>query len=245
MKKLGPSGFCVGLLLAFERIPLSQREREAKPGEGEKLELLTAFEIPAISPSPLPLSRWERGGAAGTMGSKRHAALLMSQTILLLLAMPLLTSPAFAADSVRLTTPVSGVVKTVFVEQGQRVRKGDKLLELNDVRYQAKLMEAEAGVMRAKLETEDAEKDLKRAEELYARGVSSTTELDAVKLRHVRASASLKEAQARQIIAQKNLDDTVLKAPFNGVVKSREAEPGMFVSAELNPPVLIVLVKTR
>jgi len=157
----------------------------------------------------------------------------------------LLTSPAFAADSVRLTTPVSGVVKAVFVEAGQRVNKGDKLLALDDVRYQAKLMEAEAGVTRSKQEADDADKDLKRAEELYARGVSSTTELDAVKLRHVRAGASLKEAQARQIIAQKNLDDTVLKAPFDGVVKSREAEPGMFVPAELNPPVLLILNKAK
>jgi RND family efflux transporter MFP subunit len=163
----------------------------------------------------------------------------------LLFAVMMLASSAFAADSVRLTTPVSGVVKAVFVEPGQRVRKGDKLLALDELRYQAKLMEAEAGVMRAKQEAEEAEKDLKRAEELYARGVSSTTELDAVKLRHVRAGASLKEAQARQVIAQKNLDDTVLRAPFDGVVKSREAEPGMFVPAELNPPVLLILNKAK
>lgn len=164
---------------------------------------------------------------------------------LLLLGVLLSATTALAADSVRLTTPVSGVVKAVFVEPGQRVKKGDKLLALDDVRFQAKLMEAEAGVTRAKQEAEDAEKDLKRAEELYARGVSSTTELDAVKLRHVRAGASLKEAQARQIIAQKNLDDTVLRAPFDGVVKSREAEPGMFVPAELNPPVLLILNKAK
>lgn len=164
---------------------------------------------------------------------------------LLLLNVMLLALPAFAADSVRLTTPVSGVVKAVFVEAGQRVSKGDKLLALDDVRFQAKLMEADAALMRASHEAEDADKELKRAEELYARGVSSTTELDAVKLRHVRATASLKEAQARQMIAQKNLDDTVLRAPFDGVVKSRDAEPGMYVPAELNPPVLIILNKTK
>jgi RND family efflux transporter MFP subunit len=157
----------------------------------------------------------------------------------------LLTSPAFAADSVNLTTPVSGVVKEIYVEAGQRVKKGDKLLALDDVRYQAKLMEAEAGVMRAKQEADDADKDLKRAEELYARGVSSTTELEASRLRHARAGASLKEALARQIIAQKNLDDTVLRAPFDGVVNSREAEPGMYVPAELDPPVLVILNKMK
>jgi RND family efflux transporter MFP subunit len=162
-----------------------------------------------------------------------------------LLGLMMWASAVFAGDSVQLTTPVSGVVKEVFVQVGQRVGKGDKLLALDDVRYQARLMEAEAGVMRAQQEAEERQKDVKRAEELYARGVSSTTELDAAKLRFVRAGASLKEAQARQIIAKKNLDDTVLRAPFDGVINSCEAAPGMFVPAELNPPVLIILGKTR
>lgn len=152
---------------------------------------------------------------------------------------------SLAAEGVPLTTPVSGVVKAVYVKAGQRVKKGDKLLALDGVRYQASLMQTEAALARAQQEAEEAEKDLKRAEELYARGVSSTTELDAVKLRQVRASTLLKEAQAHRIVAQKNMEDTVLRAPFNGTVKARHAEPGMFVPAELNPPVLIILDKSR
>lgn len=165
--------------------------------------------------------------------------------LLMPFCMLLLAAPVLAADGVKLTTPVSGVVKAVYVEAGQRVKKGDKLVVLDEVRYQARLMEAEAGLMRARQEFEEAQKELKRAEELYARGVSSTTEFDAVKLRHVRADATFKEAQARQVIAQKNLDDTLLVAPFDGIVKSREAEPGMYVPAELNPPTLIILSKPR
>lgn len=153
--------------------------------------------------------------------------------------------PALAADSVRLSTPVSGVVKEVYVQAGQRVKKGARLLALDNTRYQAKLMEAEAGLLRLKQEFDDADKDLKRADELYARGVSSTTEIDAAKLRHARAAASYKEAEARRIIAQKNLDDTILLASFDGIVKAREAEPGMVVAVECTPPALIVLGKLR
>lgn len=163
----------------------------------------------------------------------------------LLLTLMLIAAPLMADGSVRLSTPVGGGVKEVYVQTGQRVKRGDKLLMLDGTRYQARLMEAEAGVMRVKQEAEEADKDLKRAEELYARGVSATTELDAAKLRHARANASLKEAEARRMIAQKNLDDTVLRAPFDGVVKAREAEPGMIVSVECAPPVLIVLGKLR
>jgi RND family efflux transporter MFP subunit len=162
----------------------------------------------------------------------------------LLLAFPM-SSTLWAADRVALTTPVSGVVKEVYVQVGQKVKKGDKLLALDDTRMRAKVMEAEAAMIRVKQETEDADKDLQRAQELFDRGVSSITELDAAKLRHARATASAREAEAQLIVAQKNLEDCVLRAPFDGVVKVREAEPGMYVASMLNPPTLIILGKTR
>ena len=156
-----------------------------------------------------------------------------------------LAATSWAADRVRLTTPVSGVVKEVYVQVGQRVKKGDKLLALDDTVFRARVMEAEAGLMRVKQEADDADREFKRAEELYDRGVSSTTEFDTAKLRHARATASSKEAEARLIIAQKNLEDSVLRAPFDGVVRAREAEPGMYVPTQLNPPTLIILGKVR
>ncbi len=156
-----------------------------------------------------------------------------------------LAAVSWAADRVPLTTPVSGVVKEVYVQVGQRVKKGDRLLALDDTRLKARVMEAEAGVMRAGQEAEEAERELKRAEDLYARGVSSTTELDAAKLKHARVTAGAREAEARLIIARKDLEDSVLKAPFDGVIRGREAEPGMYVPAQLDPPTLILLGKIR
>ena len=155
---------------------------------------------------------------------------------------------AWAGEATRLhgiplTTPVSGVVKSVFVSVGQQVKKGQPLVALDDTIYQARVMEAEAGVARAKEEGLDAERDLARAKELYSRAVSSTTELDAAKLRNARADAMTKEAQARLIIARKNQQDSVLRAPFEGVVSARLVEPGMYVATTLQPPTLIVLEK--
>ncbi len=164
---------------------------------------------------------------------------------LLALTTLLLSMPLLAAGTVRLSTPVNGVVKEVFVQPGQRVKHGDKLLALDDTRQRARLMEAEAGLARLKQDAEEADKDLKRAEELYVRGVSATTELDAAKLRHARTTAEFKQADARRIIAQKNLHDTILLAPFDGIIKAREAEPGMVVAVECSPPTLIVLGKLR
>lgn len=168
----------------------------------------------------------------------------MFRASIFMLVLPL-AGAGWAADRVQLTTPVSGVVKEVYVQVGQRVKKGDKLLALEDTRFKARVMEAEASLIRTKQEVEDADRELSRAQDLYDRGVSSMTEFDAAKLKHARATATAQEAEARVIIAQKNLEDSVLKAPFDGVVKAREAEPGMYVSAQLNPPTLIVLGKIR
>lgn len=163
--------------------------------------------------------------------------------VFLLVSVSASAGEATRIQGVPLTTPVSGVVKSVFVSVGQRVKKGQPLLALDDTIYQARVMEAEAGVARAQEEGLDAGRNLARAKELYSRAVSSTTELDAAKLRSARADAVSKEAQARLIIARKNQQDSVLRAPFDGVVTARMAEPGMYVATTLQPPTLIVLEK--
>lgn len=165
--------------------------------------------------------------------------------LLAVLMMPLAHAEPAQPRGVPLTTPVSGVVKSVLVEVGQQVKKGQALVTLDTTIFQAQVMEAEAGVERVKEEGLDADRDLARAKELYSRAVSSTTELDQAKLRHARANSAVKEAQARLIIARKNLDYSTLRAPFDGTVTARYAEPGMYVAASLQPPTLIVLAKRR
>lgn len=150
-------------------------------------------------------------------------------------------NPLWAAESIELTTRVSGVVDQVLVKAGQRVSKGTVLLRLEKTILQARLDEAVAEHARAVADESDAKRDLDRAQELFDRTVSSTSELDAAKLRHARAQAALAAANARQVIAQQNLNDAELKAPFDGVVGSVPGAPGTVVVAECQPRTLIVL----
>lgn len=154
-------------------------------------------------------------------------------------------SPLWAADKVELTTRVSGVVDEVLVKPGQRVKKGAVLLRLDKTVLQARFDEATAEHARAQADEADAKRDLDRAEELYNRTVSSTTELDAATLRHVRAQAAVSVAQARRTIAQKNLSDAELKAPFAGVVSAVPGAPGTVVAADCQPKPLVILDSGR
>ncbi|MFA5081674.1 MAG: efflux RND transporter periplasmic adaptor subunit [Hydrogenophilaceae bacterium] len=164
----------------------------------------------------------------------------------------LFTLPAWAAElpaqldwsqRVEIATPVSGVVETVNVLPGQQVQKGSVLLSLNQTAFKASLMEARADVDRLGQEMADAQRELDRANELYARTVSSTTELDAAKLRHTRAAAQLAGAEARVERARRLLDESEPRAPYDALVLDRIAEPGMAAAGQCQPPVLLVLAR--
>jgi RND family efflux transporter MFP subunit len=148
---------------------------------------------------------------------------------------------AGAADAVELTTRVSGVVETVLVKPGQRVKKGTVLLRLDRTVLQARLDEAAAEQARAQADEADAKRELGRAQELFNRTVSSTSELEAATLRHARAQAAMAAADARRVIAQKNLNDAELKAPFEGVVSAVPGLPGTVVAADCQPKPLVIL----
>ncbi|MBU1223196.1 MAG: efflux RND transporter periplasmic adaptor subunit [Gammaproteobacteria bacterium] len=149
--------------------------------------------------------------------------------------------PLWAADKVELTTRVSGVVEEVLVKPGQRVKKGAVLLRLDKTVLQARLDEVAAERARADADEEDAKRELERAQELFDRTVSSTSELEAATLRHARAQAALSGANARLVIAKKNLGDAELRAPFSGVVSAVPGGPGTVVTADCQPKTLIVL----
>lgn len=150
-------------------------------------------------------------------------------------------SPLWAADKLELTTRVSGVVETVLVKPGQRVKKGAVLLRLDRTVLQARLEEAQAEHMRAQADEAEAKREQGRAQELYDRTVSSTSELEAAQLRYARAKAALSAAQARRVIAQKNLADAELKAPFGGMVDAVPGGPGTVVAADCQPKPLVIL----
>lgn len=147
------------------------------------------------------------------------------------------------SQRVELSPRVSGIVREVAVNAGDRVKKGQALLSLDATVYEAGVAESRAAVTRFTAEAAEAKRDLDRITELYDRTVVSTSELDQAKLRHARAKAQLDGAQARLRADRKNLADSVLRAPFDAVVVTRLAEPGQSVAVGLQPQPLLVLAK--
>ena len=139
---------------------------------------------------------------------------------------------------------ITGKLADVGVEEGDVVRQDQELARLDDVDEQTQLHLAQARLdaIRAQvgqLEAEAAQagRDLVRQQELNARGLTPLQALEDARTRAASLEAQL-QAQRRQIdvaaaerqVAQVNLDNTVIRAPFAGVVVAVSAQPGEIVS---------------
>lgn len=110
-----------------------------------------------------------------------------------------------------------GIVTAVLVREGDRVRAGEAVVQLDDRRIQAELAEAEARLL-------DARAQARRAEALERDGLTSPSEADT-------SRASLAMAEARADVLRTRLSFTRITAPVDGVVTARRVEVGNLASA--------------
>lgn len=123
---------------------------------------------------------------------------------------------AKANESVDVTSKISNVVTAVRFDEGQQVRKGDVLVELDGEQARADLAVANAAL------TESASQ-LKRSRELYATKVLSDQQIEQIQATHEANLARVAAAQAR-------VNDTVIRAPFSGRVGLRRVSVGSLVA---------------
>jgi RND family efflux transporter MFP subunit len=141
---------------------------------------------------------------------------------------------------VELSVPVSGVIAQVSVESGDRVKRDQILLALDDAPFKAALTQAQALLTLRKSESREAGRDLKQAQELYARTVLSTVDFENAKNKYERAQAGQQAASAALDVARWRLRVSAIRAPYDGMVIQRLAQPGQTVAAELKPQTLLV-----
>lgn len=124
----------------------------------------------------------------------------------------------------------SGKVVEAPVERGMAVKKGSVLIKLDDRGAKLSLQEAEATLAETKLKTDWQHRELARNEPLAKTKAISDADYQRFKVDVAAAEAGLAAAVARRDQAQKALDDTQIRAPFDGTVAERLTEAGEFVS---------------
>lgn len=149
------------------------------------------------------------------------------------------------ARRVELGTPVSGIVKNVSADIGERVNKDKVLMALDDTPFKAEMTQAEAAVKSTHRSRLEALRALNRAKDLYERQVLATVTLDHARLDFIKADSAYRQAQARSELAKYRLDHASVRMPFDGVVVDRHVEVGQDIVANFQAPVLFVVAEAE
>ncbi len=124
----------------------------------------------------------------------------------------------------------TGRLEFLGVEEGDKVKKGTIIARLEDQDMMAALHQAEANVGVAEAEREDARLTLERVTRLHGSGLASDAELDGAKARYARVEATIKSAAAAMKAAEVALENTRIRAPFDGTVLTKNADVGEVVA---------------
>jgi RND family efflux transporter MFP subunit len=142
------------------------------------------------------------------------------------------------------SSKVTGKIVEIFIEEGMVVKEGQVLARLDDSVATRGLAVAKAEVTAASSALEEtrvrirqAELDLERAEHLTRSEISSQADLDraradrdAARARLVAQRDQLATAERQADLQRQSVEDTIIRAPFDGVVVSKDAQPGEMIS---------------
>ena len=157
-----------------------------------------------------------------------------------------------AVTTVQVGTQVSGTIKALYADFNSQVRAGQVVAELEPSLFETQVEQAQATVVRLQAEVErsrvqyeDAQVKLARSRGLAAKQLVPSTDRETAEANARAAEAALKAAEAQVVQSQAslnqsrvNLSHTIISAPIDGVVISRNVDVGQTVAASMSAPTL-------
>ena len=162
-----------------------------------------------------------------------------------------------AVTTVQVGSQVSGTIASLHADFNSQVKKGQVIARLDPSLMQAQVDQAEATIVRLQAEVdrsravlEDAQLKAQRGRELLAQGLVPQADVDTAVSTARQAASSLQSAEAQVTQAKAtlnqnrvNLDHTIITAPIDGIVISRNVDVGQTVAASMSAPTLFVIAQ--
>ncbi|MGE0383472.1 MAG: efflux RND transporter periplasmic adaptor subunit [Gammaproteobacteria bacterium] len=142
----------------------------------------------------------------------------------------LATGSLYAAQTSNVGALVEGVIERVFVHVGMSVRKGQPLFQTRRAAFESRAAEGRAAVAVAKARLTESRNAELRASSVYRKGLLSAADFDAATARRSVTEAEYQRTLAAQAVIERELNDTIVPAPYDGVITARFIDEGVYVS---------------
>lgn len=149
-----------------------------------------------------------------------------------------LTGNTQAINTVQLVARVAGYLEKVYFHDGQTVKKGQMLFQIQRDTYEARLQQADGQILAQKAQLEYAQNQLTRYTALLPEKAAAQSDVDNWRFQRDSAQANLKTAEAQRDLARLDLGYTSVEAPFDGRIDRRLQDPGSLVGSDSNNSVL-------
>ena len=171
------------------------------------------------------------GGAAESDSASAEATMVGAENIAIVTTGAIESGPTISGavapeEEASVRAQVGGSVLQTLVDAGQAVRRGQTLARIEAGGLQDAFLSARAGVTSASNSADVARRELERAQKLLAAGAIAERDMEQARRSSIAASAALADARARLSAAQKQVGNTVVTSPINGVVSERAVSAG-------------------
>jgi membrane fusion protein, multidrug efflux system len=146
-------------------------------------------------------------------------------------------------EEVVICPEVDGILKTVNIDEGKVVKKGDVLAEIKDTDFVLDLQRAEAGLRQAEAALANTKTEYQRKESLLKEELVTRQQFDDVSTRMIIAKNDQDKAKSTLDLARQRLSKTRIICPVNGAVKEKRLTSGDFARASV-PIATIMMVDT-
>jgi HlyD family secretion protein len=134
-------------------------------------------------------------------------------------------------QDVNVSFRVTGRISEILVDEGNDIKKGDILAILDKDTFEAKLKYAKALKEEAKVSLKNAEKNYRRNKDLFRKKSISEKLYDASWTEYEVAIAKMDSSAAAVELMNIDLQDTILKSPVDGIVLTKNIEPGEMINS--------------
>ena len=157
------------------------------------------------------------------------------------LSSPLYTGTTEAHRKSKIPCQFGGLIKKVHVREGDYVKKGEPLVKMDtsDIALQKKQAQAAVAAARAGYEVTKMERE--RMDALVKTGSISKSQFDMVDAKYKSAEAGVEQAKVMVDMANKNIRNSVIRAPYSGLIVAKLVAEGERVT--LMPPSVLLIIE--